>query len=261
MKLNNAVLFIVVLVFFFGGIGAAIIFNVWETKPGKAIAMYEDGNSITPSTDGNTVAPSTGGSFVTPYNPADIRGTHTLAEISQMFNIPLNDLGAAFGLSSVKNLADFRARDLKNVYPNLEKGISLETESVRVFASMYANKQYVYSNTAYLPLSAVKILKEKAKLSREQLAFLDTHTIDISGKQPANTASQETSVQRIVTGETSFQRLLDWGIPREEIEKVIGEKLPATSMLIRDFAAQKNLDFLVITASLQEKVNNLAKPR
>jgi hypothetical protein len=164
-------------------------------------------------------------------------------------------------MSSAKNLADLKARELKTIYPNLAKGITLETESVRVFVSMYKNKEYTYSNTAYLPQSAVKMLKEKAKLSPEQLAFIETHTVDVSGKQSVSPTTQDTASQRTVTGETTFQKLLDWGVPREEIEKVIGEKLPVTSTLIREFAAHRGLDFLAVSASLQEKVNNLPKAR
>ena len=50
---------------------------------------------------------------------------------------------------------------------------------------------------------------------------------------------------------------MDWGIPEEEIETIIGEELPATSMTIRDFAIQKGLDFGHIKAPLQTKVDAL----
>ena len=46
---------------------------------------------------------------------------------------------------------------------------------------------------------------------------------------------------------------MDWGLPREEIEAVIGEKLPATGMTIRDWVAQKGLDFGSIKEALQAK--------
>jgi hypothetical protein len=166
MKLNNKVLFIVILVVFFGGIAGAMVFNVWDSKPGKNA----------------TGAASAEANVVIATNPADIRGTNSFAEISQMFNIPLDDLKAALAPNFAGNFAELKARDLKTVYANLGKDISVETESVRTFAAMYKNLKYTYSTTAYLPQSAVKVLKEKAKLSPEQFTFLETHTIDVSGK-------------------------------------------------------------------------------
>jgi len=169
MRLNTIVLSIVILVLVFGGIGMAAAFNVWEHKPGKVTATSSNSNSADP----NAVALNT---------PADIRGTHTFAEISEMFNVPLNDLGMAFGLEKRADLADVKAKELKTIYGNLPQGKTLETESVRVFISMYKSKSYVYSDSVYLPQSAVKILKEKAKLSKEQVMFLETHVLDVSVK-------------------------------------------------------------------------------
>ena len=59
------------------------------------------------------------------------------------------------------------------------------------------------------------------------------------------------------THSTNIGNLLDWGIPKEEIEVIIGEKLPATGMTIRDFATQKGLDFGHIKEQLQAKVDAL----
>ncbi len=164
MRLNNAIVSIIVLVFFAGGIGAAMAFNAWEVKPGQAVATSRDGTPV--------VA----------YKPADIQGTYSFGEISQMFNIPLHELGTAFELNSVANLADFKARQLKTVYPDLGKGIMLETESVRIFVALYKGMPHPLSETAFLPNSAVKILKDKARLSPEQIAFLDAHSIDVRGR-------------------------------------------------------------------------------
>ena len=96
----------------------------------------------------------------------------------------------------------------------------------------------------YLPQSAVDILKAKAKLTEEQMLFLDSHSVDISSLERLEPATSvegsgtegehEESAERIIKGRTTFKEVLDWGLPREEIESVIGEKLPATGMAIRD---------------------------
>jgi hypothetical protein len=161
MKLNNKVLFIVILIVVFGGIGTAMALNVWNSTPGTRASS----------------------DTVTAADPAYIKGSDSFADISQAYNIPLDDLKAAFAPNSTAKFADMKARELKTLYSQLENDIVVETESVRIFAAMYTKVPYYYSNAAYLPSSAVKVLKEKTSLSPEQLIFLETHSIDLSGKQ------------------------------------------------------------------------------
>ena len=71
------------------------------------------------------------------------------------------------------------------------------------------------------------------------------------------TEGHEDSAERIIKGRTTFKEVLNWGIPREEIEAIIGEKLPATGMTIRDFANQQGLEFSTIKEALQAKVDAL----
>ena len=71
------------------------------------------------------------------------------------------------------------------------------------------------------------------------------------------TEEHEESAERIIKGKTTFKEVLDWGLPREEIEAVIGGELPATGMTIRDFASQKGLEFSTIKVALQAKINAL----
>ncbi len=48
---------------------------------------------------------------------------------------------------------------------------------------------------------------------------------------------------------------MDWGIPEEEIEAIIGEEFPATGMTVRDFAIQKGLEFSTIKTALQAEID------
>jgi hypothetical protein len=257
MKLNTLALAIVILVLLCGGIVATVVLDMGKPKVDVSslpVASAEK-TAISSQSDNTTGEKQVVLNFNTPYKPAEIKGTNTFAEISHMFNVPLNDLGNAFGLTSIPNFSSLKARELKAIYTNLGSNIKLETESVRIFVSMYTGKPYTYSPTAYLPIPAVTILKQKAVLTIEQLAFLDTHTLNIGGVQASSITGSSPSNQPVVTGETSFQRLIDYGIPREEIEKAIGEKLSSTSMLIRDYASQRNKDFLSLISTLQELVN------
>jgi len=263
MNLNNLTLGIIIVVLLCGGIAASVLLDVWDTKPtAPALVTTPEATNSSLSENGDNnndiQAPI---DFNTPYKPAEIRGTNTFAEISAMFRVPLDDLGNGFGLMAIPNYSSLRARELKSIYTNLGPNIKLETESVRVFVSMYTGKPYNFSHTAYLPLPAVQILKQKATISAEQLAYLDTHALEISTMQGSKGTGAVPSNRFTVTGETSFQRLIDIGISSQDIEKAIGDTLPSTNVLIRDYAIQKNKDFLAMISALQELVNKRYPPR
>ena len=65
-------------------------------------------------------------------------------------------------------------------------------------------------------------------------------------------AGVSTTSKHTVTGETSFQTLLSWGIPSSEIEKAIGDKLPRLDITINTYSTQKYRDFLAILSALQK---------
>lgn len=162
-------------------------------------------------------------------------------------------------------MADFKCMDLHAAYANMEEDVEIGTGSMKIFVSLYTGLPFVFADDEYLPQSAVELLKANVILTEDQVEFLDTHSVDMSGLQiiePSTvigestlTEGHEESTERIIKGKTTFKDVLDWGVPEEEVEAIIGEKLPATGMTIRDFANQKGLDFGYIKASLQTKIN------
>jgi len=259
MKIKNWHMGLVVLIVIFGGIGGTMAFNLWNTEGGGKGGQGSGGGKV----------PVTFkvGEFAGEYNPADIRGSYSFRHISELWEIPLTELGTAFGLGAIENLADFRCGDLEAAYANLEEDVEIGTGSVKVFVALYTGLPYTLADDEYLPQSAVELLKSKATLTEDQVVFLDTHSVDISGVQIVEpdittegvvpTEESEESAERIIKAKTTFKEVLDWGIPEEEIKTVIGEELPATGMTIRDFAIQKGLDFDHIKAPLQAKVDAL----
>lgn len=245
MKIKSWVLGLIVLVFIFGGIGASAALGYWQTESTKTPATYQSGE------------------FAGEYNPADIRGSYSFGEISQLFDVPLADLRTAFALESVSALSDFQCKELETYYPGLSSGVEIGTDSVRVFVALYKGLPYTLSGGTYLLEPAVAILKTKAKLTAEQTAFLDTHSVKLNDSAPISTAPTATetasgeqhAVAGTVTGKTTFQELLDWGVPSAEIEAVIGEKLPSAGLSLRDYAAQKGLEFTVLKTALQARVD------
>ncbi len=264
MKIKSWHMGLIVLIVIFGGIAMTMAFNLWNTEGGRGSPGNGGGQG---SGGGQVPVTFKAGEFAGEYNPADIRGSYSFGGISELWEIPLTELGTAFGLGAIENLADFRCGDLEAAYANLEEDVEIGTGSVKVFVALYTGLPYTLSGDDYLPESAVEILKAKANLTEDQVAFLDTHSIDIGGLrivEPSTitegvvpTEEHETSTEMVIKGNTTFGDLLAWGVPEEEIKTVIGEELPVTGMTIRDFAIQKGLDFGSIKAPLQAKVDAL----
>jgi hypothetical protein len=244
MKIKSWVLGIIVLVCIFGGIGASSALGYWQTESNKIPAKYQSGE------------------FAGEYDPSDIRGSYSFGEISELFDIPLNDLGTAFVPEPVSNLSAFLCKDLESLYANAESNIKIGTDSVRLFVSLYTGLPYALSSGTYLPESAIAILQKRANLTEEQIAFLHNQSEALSNaaQQPTtSTSSGSVSAESHdstgrVTGKTTFQELLDWGVSRAGIEEVIGDELPATGTAVRDYAAQKGIEFSGWKNALQAKV-------
>ena len=49
---------------------------------------------------------------------------------------------------------------------------------MRLFVAWYKGLPYELSEDSFLPAPAVQILRDKAELTPEQKAYLDTHTLD-----------------------------------------------------------------------------------
>ena len=169
MKIKSWHMGLIVLIVIFGGIAGTMAFNLWNTEGGG-------GGQGT----GGVQIPVTFkvGEFAGEYNPADIRGSYSFGHISELWEIPLNELGMAFGLEAIEYLAGFRCSDLHEAYANLEEDVEIGTGSVKAFVALYTGLPYTLEDDEYLPQSAVELLKAKANLTEDQVAFLDTHSVD-----------------------------------------------------------------------------------
>lgn len=82
----------------------------------------------------------------------------------------------------------------------------------------------------------------------------------------APSASMETAVpaptehvapDRTITGKTTFQELLDWGVPKEALQKIVGGDLPPASSVIKEYVTGKGLEFSPIKSALQAEVDQV----
>ena len=109
------------------------------------------------------------------YDPADIRGSYTFEEISRFYRVPLEDLADAFTVERDR-AAGFKVKDFETLFPDPESEVG--TSSMKLFVAWYKGLPYELSEDSFLPAPAAAILREKADLSEEQLAYLDAHTLE-----------------------------------------------------------------------------------
>ena len=255
MKLTSFPLAIAILVLMFGGIGFTTAMNWWKTESTKIPAKYSEGEAA--------------GEF----NPADIRGSYTFEAIKDSFGIPLEDLRIAFRVPAGGNTAAFSVKSLETLYTDLP--VEMGTASVRLFTAFYKGLPYDLAANAdtYLFPEAAEILKTKGSMKPDQAAFLTAHTLTADLQIPVDAAPAiEATLQpgadsavpaptvhvaaaMTVTGQTSFQNLLDWGVPSEAITALLREPMPEPAMLIKDYFAGKGVEFSSMKGKIQVEVD------
>ena len=257
MKLNSFALAALVTVLLFGGIGISSAMNWWQTESTKVAASYTEGE------------------FAGQANPADIRGSYTFGDVNKNFGIPLADLKTAFRLSADADPAIFQVKELETLSADLLFPVG--TGSVRMFVAFYKGQPYdlAAAEESYLFPEAATILKAQNKMLPEQAAFLETHLVpDAAGNStpvavqatatpvavdvqatPTPAATVHVITEKTVTGSTTFQNLLDWGVSQAAIEKIIGGTMPAAATVIKSYATDKGLGFSTLKTPLQAEAD------
>ena len=229
----------VIVVFFIIGIGGTMALNLWNTAKIKEPDKFKSGD------------------FEGQYDPSDIRGSFTFADINKSFNVPVEDLAKAFGFKDASNPETLRAKNIEGTYGAVEGG-ELGTDSVRMFVAYYLGVPFAGEENTLLPRPAVSILRSKGKVTEEQLTFLEGIAVDLAALK-ANpgltdvTGHAETEEFK-VRGKTTFKELLDFGFTKEEIEGVLGMPMGRSGEAVRDFVADKGLEFFEYKTKLEELV-------
>lgn len=248
MKISSKIMAVIILVVLFGGIAFTTFMGWWATETSKTPIKYAEGEAAGQ------------------YNPADIRGSYTFGDVSKLFEIPIEDLQTAFRLGA--DPASVALKELESLYAGLEAEIG--TASVRLFAARYKNLPYETTEDTYLFVEAVDILKARGTLTAEQIAYLESHSLDLNAAPPADatplpttaSAAQPTlavtaaatampTPDRSITGKTTFQDLLDWGVTQADIETVLGKAMPQSSAIIKDYVTGQGMQFSTIKTALQ----------
>jgi len=225
IQIRSLIMAIIVPTVIFGGISATIAADVWQTTSSKKLESRESSGK---------------------YNPADIRGSYTFSELSDLYGIELKVFYEAFGISEGTDGAVMKVKDLEAMHAN--SGAEIGTESVQAFVSMYRNFTMPLGDAMIPKRAAELILQENPYLTEEQKVYIDTHTVDIG--QPITGVTLPEKEKFAVTGTTTFQELLDSGVDKEEIEAVLGRSMPVSNQIIKDFCIEAGLTFSEVKGKL-----------
>src|SRR6056297_918379 len=251
MKIDSRWLGIMIFIVIFGSVAVSLIGGYWQTESTKAPAAFESGE------------------FEGMPNPADIRGSYSFSDVSEVFEIPVEDLIEAFALPQGTDPEEFKNKDLELIYGELEQeSTEIGNGSVKLFAALYTGLPYEIDEVTYLPLEAVGILKEKADLTEEQLLYIESNGIDVSRyraednssdepQEPVAEEGEDESAERLISGKTTFAELIEWGISVETIESILEREIPDESASVRDFCTQEEIEFSLVKEKLQEEADSL----
>jgi len=183
-----------------------------------------------------------------------MRGSHTLEEIEKYYQLPASSVIEVFGLRPDTNPKFFQLKDMKEIFKSVElegEEYVVETDTVKVFTSLYLKIPYVSDETFYLPRKTVNYLIENDKLTEEEKEYWQGHTFKLEYLDSKYLTASEFSKIVVeedegfkVTGRTTIQELLDFGITEEKFEEITGFKIPDNkSVFVRDFIIDKGLEF------------------
>lgn len=160
MKIRIWMLALISTILLLGGVALSNVLGYWKTTTDKTPAVI------------------TTGEYAGQANPADIRGSYTLKDVSDSFGVPLEDLGRAFLPDDPAGWSAFQVKELKANYEELGANTEIGTASMRYFVALYAG--IPGQQPAALPRSAADVLREKVQLGEDQLAELEQYTADIA---------------------------------------------------------------------------------
>ena len=245
-KLKSKWLGVLIILFIFGIISITAVSGLWKTESDKIPVRF------------------TSGEYTGAYNPADIRGSYTFEEISELFDIDLQVLYKAFGVAPGTKGTDIKSKDMEGLYE--DSGYEVGNESVQIFVALYKDLPIMLSES-YIPQEAAELIKQaNQELTEDELNYLDSFTMEeetegiIDQKKTEAFENSENSgnsdnveSENIINGSATFQKALDAGITADDIEQVIQDSMPPTNQTIKDYCIEQGLPF----SEIKNKLNSL----
>lgn len=252
MKADSKVIAIVLVILIFGGIFTADALGLWVTESLKIPAKY------------------TSGEFEGTYNPDDIRGSYSFGDIEKYFDVSVETLADAFGISNTTtDINSFQLKSLEEIYVDLGDDQEIGTGSVKYFVALYTGLPYI-EESDNIPLRAIDILFDEGKIDSNQRDKLMEIAVDTSlylSPETKNDSETETPVEKddhetekTINGNTIINDLFSYGITESQIIEILGEVPASKNMKLRDYCTEKGLSFSTVKNKLIELIPETNSP-
>lgn len=229
------------------GIWAGVITGWWQTENSREPIRFTE-------TDFD-------GAFAGMANPADIRGSYSLADIEAAFALPVADMVRAFGLVDVADPELFQLKQFEELELTTDGGLELGTDSMRLFVARYLGLPYDAEETTGLPETAVMVLLEREGLDAAVAQDIQTRSMGpvvLAADGEITSAAEDHAEEDeayLVRGTTTFGEVLAWGVDADVIESITGLPPGPRGTSVRDWAAEHGLSFSTLRTELQQAVD------
>lgn len=235
---NNAALIAAVLVLSLAaGYGIAKSTGYWKTKSSKNPMKISQGK------------------FAGENDPGDIRGSYSFDDIERAFGIPPEITAAAFGLKG-DNPGMLQAKSLESAWGELEGGIEIGTDALRLFTALWAGLPYEAEETTVLPISAVELLEKYQHIDPEKAAKLRLTAVAGESTGAETTTDDHERPDRMVRGLTTFGDLKGWGVSEEMWLENFGLPMGTKAASMKDWAEDTGLSMSEIKTAAQLMVES-----
>ena len=237
IKANTAgITFIILMI---GGLLLSMATGYWKTESSKEPMKFTEGE------------------FAGTNNPADIRGSYSLEDIKNAFDIPVETLATAFGFTDEENPGIIQVKLFEEAFGIID-GKEIGTDSMRYFVALYKGLPFVAEENTAIPKPAISILKKEGAMTEAELAIASENSVTLESTHTDVTSSEEHDdlVLQEIKGKTMFSDLYDWGITKEEMETIMGIPVGARSESVRDFCIANGIEFSTVKEPIQELLDS-----
>jgi hypothetical protein len=152
----------------------------------------------------------------------------TLNQISDTYAVPLTEILQEFSLPDATS-GDTAIKDLES-----------ETFEVTLLREWLASRINGEKPALTPPLSM--------ELSSQPTAI---PTISVTPQATGEITETHIASENTITGKTTFQELIDWGLDMVVIESIIGNPFPGGEIIIKDYVTGLGMEFSPVKTALQ----------
>lgn len=161
-----------------------------------------------------------------------IKGWMTLEQVVTAYGVSLSDILTQFNLPE-NTLISTPIKDLES--DNFETSALIEWLQNRSLDNIVSTATPEAALITQAPLL-------------DETQIVDEETLSVT---------EHVSPERMITGKTTFQELLDWGVTMESIQTILGSPLMDPGLIIKDYASSIGLAFGDIKTKLQIEVDKM----